>query len=113
MGRTTAVRGSLVRALRVAAVVQLHRADGRGLEAEPYRLWRVPERGKTQLLHSAQHALSRMLHASCSAILGRYKIVYVASPASIRASDAFICLCTCSESPGLLSEATVIEIYEL
>ena len=38
VGRTTAVRGSLVRALRVAAVVQLHRADEYGLGAEPYRL---------------------------------------------------------------------------
>ena len=38
VGRTTAVRGSLVRALRVAAVVQLHRADEYGLGAELYRL---------------------------------------------------------------------------
>ena len=111
--RTTASRGSLVRAPRAAAVVQSHRADGGGLGAEPYRLWQVPERGITQLRHSTQYALTRMLHASCSAILGRYKIAQMATPASVRASAAFICFRTCSESPGLLSEATVIEIYEL
>ena len=113
VGRTTAVRGSLVRALRVAAVVQLHRADEHGLGAEPYRLW--GRAGKWNNPTAALRTTCALAHAACilQRDMGRYEIGQVAPPASAGALDVLLRFRRWSGSPRSLSDASDIANDEL